>query len=139
MAQAKDAGTQNSRLVVTYDRIPLWGMPQETNTFQIVLYTEESAQPGAIQMWWGVVSGVYRPLVGLSPGSGLPQGQIETDLIPDLGTCNGNPLPIVPPPPPVVVAAPARPVQPFAAPPVAGGGFDFLGFLFGGGDGGFFS
>ncbi|QDZ24953.1 serine proteinase [Chloropicon primus] len=125
--QAKGQGTRDSRLVVTYDRVPLWGMSEETNTFQVVMYTDESSQPGTIKLWWGVISGVYRPLVGVSPGS-MPADQIETDLVPDLGTCNGEALPILPPPPPRRVESFARP-----DPPSSGGGFfDFLAPFLGG-------
>ena len=113
--QAKDQGSAASRLVVTFDRVPLWGMAQETNTFQIVLYSSESSQPGAIKLWWGDISGVYRPLVGISPGR-FDANQIESNLIPDLGTCNGQALPVVPPAP----AAQASPLPPPPPPPASG-------------------
>ena len=121
--ESKGAGTAQSRLVVTYDRVPIWGMDEETNTFQIVLYLPGSLQEGRIKLWWGQISGVYRPLVGISPGRFDPD-QIESNLIPDLGTCSGGELPIVPPPP--TIQAFAEPAAPAPA-PIA---FPFLTFSF---------
>ena len=80
-------------------------MPEERNTFQMVLYTDESSSPGSFSIWWGQISGVYRPMVGVSPGS-MPPDQIETDLVPDIGTCSGGALPAVPPPQVVAFSGP---------------------------------
>ena len=44
-------------------------------------------------------------MVGVSPGS-MPPDQIETDLVPDIGTCSGGALPAVPPPQVVAFSGP---------------------------------
>ena len=135
--QLKDQGSAQRRVVVTFDRVPLWGMADETNTFQIVLHLAGGDAQGQVQLWYGQVSGIYRPLVGISPGVGgggggggegggggaaeEGSGFIESNLVPDLGTCSGAALAAVPPPPGVV--------ESFSR---GGGGGGGLGGLFGG-------
>jgi len=83
--------TVDPRLVITWDRVPIWGFTEEVCTMQLVLHLSGSPRAGEVEMWWGAASGRYLPVVGVSPG-GLTSTALgstfeETNFFPDAGRC----------------------------------------------------